>query len=158
MESNGKNDDDPVRAHTAAAVQKKIDSTLEERIRFFAAQSKEAMSRRIDELDQEWDLERVMMTGGAGAGLGGILLSLLGGGKKWLLLSGGVLGFLLMHGVQRWCQPAAALRRFGIRTRAEIDAERYALKLLRGDFESVQKQGGMSTQDVAGDLWTAVRT
>ena len=27
------------------------------------------------------------------------------------------------------------LRRFGVRTQQEIDAERYALRLLRGDFE-----------------------
>jgi hypothetical protein len=29
------------------------------------------------------------------------------------------------------------LRRFKVRTRKEIDAEKYALKLLRGDFDGI---------------------
>src|SRR5438874_9255842 len=38
----------------------------------------------------------------------------------------------------RRCPPVPVLRRKGVRTRREIDAERYALKALRGDFSSVQ--------------------
>jgi len=71
--------------------------------------------------------------------LGGVVFSFLGGGRKWLLVSGGALAYLLMHGLQGWCPPAKAMRRFGVRSRIEIDAERYALKLLRGDFESTVK-------------------
>jgi hypothetical protein len=33
------------------------------------------------------------------------------------------------------------LRRKGVRTRREIDAERYALKALRGDFVEVKREG-----------------
>src|ERR1041385_3655228 len=46
MESNGTHDNDPVRSHTSQAVQQRIDSSLEERIRFYASQPKEAISRR----------------------------------------------------------------------------------------------------------------
>ena len=49
MESNGKHDNDPMRAHTSQAVQQRLDSSLEERIRFYASQPKEAISRRLDE-------------------------------------------------------------------------------------------------------------
>ena len=57
--------------------------------------------------------------------------------SRWLLLSGLVPAFLLQHAVQGWCPPIAVLRRFGFRTRGEIDAERTALKALRGDFEGL---------------------
>jgi hypothetical protein len=62
-----------------------------------------------------------------------------------------------MHGLQGWSPPATGMRRFGLRTRAEIDAERYALKLLRGDFDTSLKSPGEADKDAAGDLWRAVR-
>jgi hypothetical protein len=46
-----------------------------------------------------------------------------------------VLPLLFYHAVQGWCPPIPLLRRLGIRTQQEIDAEKYALRLLRGDFE-----------------------
>ena len=39
--------------------------------------------------------------------------------------------------VQGWCPPVPVFRRLGVRTREEIDRERYALKALRGDFRGV---------------------
>ncbi len=48
-----------------------------------------------------------------------------------------VAGFLLQHAVQGWCPPVPIFRRMGIRTAREIDSERYALKIIRGDFESL---------------------
>jgi hypothetical protein len=57
--------------------------------------------------------------------------------RRWFLLSGAVLAFLAQHAVQGWCPPLAALRRMGVRTRREIDQERYALKALRGDFSGL---------------------
>jgi len=35
----------------------------------------------------------------------------------------------LQHGLQGWCPPLPLLRRLGIRTRGEIDREKYALKV-----------------------------
>jgi hypothetical protein len=35
--------------------------------------------------------------------------------------------FLLQHGLQGWCPPLPVLRRLGVRTQREIDAEKYAL-------------------------------
>jgi hypothetical protein len=48
--------------------------------------------------------------------------------------------FLLMYAVQGWCPPVSILRRFGFRTRQEIDLEKYALKALRGDSEKIAPQ------------------
>jgi len=35
--------------------------------------------------------------------------------------------FLLQHGMQGWCPPLPILRRLGVRTRGEIDREKYEL-------------------------------
>jgi hypothetical protein len=47
------------------------------------------------------------------------------------------LAFLVQHAVQGWCPPLVVLRRRGVRTRREIEEERYALKALRGDFSGL---------------------
>ena len=57
--------------------------------------------------------------------------------KRWFLFPTIVLSFLLLHAIQGWCPPIPALRRLGIRTREEIDRERYALKVLAGDFAGI---------------------
>jgi hypothetical protein len=62
--------------------------------------------------------------------------------KKWFVLPAIVSGFLLRHAIQGWCPPVPVLRRLGIRTRLEIERERYALKILRGDFDEVLKREG----------------
>jgi hypothetical protein len=54
-----------------------------------------------------------------------------------LLLSAAVGGFLLQHAVSGWCPPIPLLRRLGVRTRSELDREKFALKALRGDFKSI---------------------
>jgi hypothetical protein len=41
------------------------------------------------------------------------------------------------------------LRRLGIRTRGEIDRERYALKALAGDFEGIARDGDIIEQALA---------
>jgi hypothetical protein len=53
-----------------------------------------------------------------------------------------VLSFLLLHSIQGWCPPVPVLRRLGVRTRREIDRELFALKVLRGDFQTVSLDSG----------------
>ena len=57
--------------------------------------------------------------------------------RVWFLLPLVVQSFFLQHALQGWCPPIPILRRMGVRTCAEIDQERYALKALRGDFRHV---------------------
>ena len=63
----------------------------------------------------------------------GIALSLTRS-RRWIILPGVVLSFLLLHAIQGWCPPVPVLRRLGVRTREEIERERLALKALIGDF------------------------
>ena len=130
------NELDRVRAHTAMEVLEKIDQRIEENIQSYATQSKGAISARIDELDREWDIERLLETNASALAFTGLTLGITVN-KKWFLLTGGVLAFLFQHAVQGWCPPIPLLRRAGVRTRSEIDREKFALKALRGDFENI---------------------
>ena len=128
---------DRVRANTQPEMLERIDRDIEQTIRFYAVQPREAISRRIRELEQEWDMERVLETNASSLALAGLALGIVKN-RGYLLLSGAVLSFLLMHALQGWCPPVPMLRKLGVRTRSEIDREKYALKALRGDFEDIQ--------------------
>ncbi len=127
---------DRVRANTSPEVNARIDAHTESRVRHYATCSPAAISHRIEELDGEWDIERWLEANASALGLGGVLLSVLHD-RRWLMLPGVVLSFLLQHSLQGWCPPVPLLRRLGVRTRKEIERERYALKALRGDFAGV---------------------
>lgn len=127
---------DAVRANTKPSVQQKIDNKIREQIKHFAAQPKEVITRRIFELENEWDIDRVLEANAAGIGLASLVWGLTVN-KKCLALTGAVLSFMLLHSVQGWCPPVPALRRMGVRTRREIDRELFALKVLRGDFQTI---------------------
>ena len=135
MSTNGTTELDRVRANTSPEILEAIDARIEERIRFYATQPRGAISQRIEELDREWDIERMLETNAAGLALTGLVLGMVS--RKWLLLTGAVLGFLMQHAIQGWCPPIPLLRRMGVRTRGEIDREKYALKILRGDFQGI---------------------
>lgn len=130
-------DPDRIRAHTDPEILEKIDQQIEANVRHYATQSKGFLSVRIDELEKEWDIERHIQVNASALALGGIALGATVN-KKWLLLSAGVLGFLFQHATHGWCPPVPVLRRMGVRTRSEIEREKYALKALRGDFQQIQ--------------------
>jgi hypothetical protein len=125
---------DRVRANTAPIVNERIDEGMRHRVIEFANKSREEISTRIKELDEERDIERYLECNASALAFGGLLLGATVS-RKWLLVPALVLPFLFMHGVQGWCPPVPLLRRLGVRTRREIDAEKYALRLLRGDFD-----------------------
>jgi hypothetical protein len=124
---------DRVRKHTAPEVNRRIEENLELRLDLYSRADRSEIARRIEELDREWDIERVLETNAATLALTGTLLGMFAG-RKWLLLPALVTGFLLQHAIQGWCPPLPLLRRLGVRTRTEIEKERYALKAMRGDF------------------------
>ena len=90
------------------------------------------------ELDREWDIERCLETAAPTFSLIGLALGATKD-RRWFLLPAVVQTFFLQHALQGWCPPLPILRRFGFRTVAEIDRERYALKALRGDFAKAKK-------------------
>ncbi|MGJ0483266.1 MAG: hypothetical protein ACR65R_01875 [Methylomicrobium sp.] len=128
---------DRVRANTSEEINRQIDREINVRVKEYAKRSPEDITRRIDELDREWDIERVLETNASALAFTGLFLGVTKN-IKWLMLPAVVLPFLFQHAVQGWCPPMPILRRLGVRTRNEIDREKYALKVLRGDFNKTE--------------------
>lgn len=127
---------DRVRANTSDAINRQIDRESDARVHEYAQETPLEITRRIAELDREWDMERLLETNASALAFTGLALGITYS-KKWLIIPAIVLPFLFQHAVQGWCPPVPLFRRFGVRTRKEIDREKYALKVLRGDFEHV---------------------
>lgn len=125
-----------VRTSTPESINDRIVRQTRERIEYYSAHP-EKIDDRLEELDREWDTERVLETNAGSLMVAGTLLG-AAVSKRWLLLSAAVGGFLVQHGVQGWCPPLPVLRRLGVRTPREIEAERYALMSIRGDFEKLE--------------------
>ena len=125
-----------VPSNTSVAVNEEIRERTEHNVACCASRGSAAIERRLQELDQEWDIERVLEANASIAGLVGLSLG-ASVDRKWFILPAAVAGFLLQHAVQGWCPPMPVFRRLGIRTASEIDYERYALKAIRGDFREV---------------------
>jgi hypothetical protein len=100
----------------------------------------EEIDQGIRELEQEWDIERTLQTNFAIVNLVGIALGALVD-RRWYLFSAAATGFMVQHALQGWCPPVPIFRRLGYRTAAEINRERYALKAVRGDFDSLGAGG-----------------
>ena len=129
---------------TARRVEQNTDERLNESIRArtdaevvrLESASEKEIAERLRELDDEWDVERLLQVNASALVMLGVLL----GAKldrRFLLLPAAVLTFFGQHALQGWCPPIPIFRRFGVRTNREIARERYALKALRGDFDDL---------------------
>jgi hypothetical protein len=147
---------DPARDKTPREINERIDRETQIRLQFYATQEKGAISKRVDELDRECDLEQMLEGTSASVSLFGLVFGTVFG-RKWYILPLLSAGFLLQHTMQGWCPPMELFRRLGVRTRKEIEAERYALKALRGDFEEV-KGGTDPNPDRTKRAFEAVRS
>ncbi len=76
----------------------------------------EKIERRIETIDREWGIERLL---GFAAGSAALLTG----------------AFLVQHAVTGSSLPAALFRRLGMRTQQEIAHEKYSLRAMRGDFD-----------------------
>lgn len=143
---------DRVSQHTPPRLQEEIERRIECNVEHFSRHA-DQIPRRLRELDEEWDIERVLETNSAALSLFGLVLGLLGR-RRWLLLPLAVQSFFLQHALQGWCPPVPLLRRMGVRTAEEIGRERYALKAIRGDFRSVPEG---EARDAARQALTAAQ-
>jgi hypothetical protein len=122
--------------HTSPEVNAEIRQKTLENVSKYAPGGPPVIQWRIDNLDREWDIERLLEANAATFSLIGLALAVLF--STWfLLLPFAVAAFLLQHALQGWCPPLPIFRRLGFRTRQEINYERYALKNLRGDFNEL---------------------
>src|SRR6478752_9591576 len=124
---------DRVREHTPKSVLRRIDRMHDAAV----VAGREAILRRLVQLDYEWDIDRALMVNFAVAGGASLTAGLLRytrtplfsrRRKGFLYLFGAQLGFLLLHGMLGWCPPVSVFRRLGFRTQREIEAERRDLR------------------------------
>ena len=125
---------DGVRATGVRKLNRKVDQQTWECLSAAAEADRESITAHIGQLTLEKDMERYLQTNASLLALAGTLLGAATRKKKWLVIPGIVLPFLLQHAIQGWCPPAALFLKMGVRTRKEINRERYALKAIRGDF------------------------
>jgi len=135
MQNQTTSSPDRVGRHTNRSIIERIAATTRQQVRDHADRPPDAISRRIVELENEWDVERVLEANASTLALSGAVLGTIVN-KSWFWLTGGVLGFLFQHAMSGWCPPLPIIRKLGVRTQAEIDQERFALKAVRGDFRN----------------------
>lgn len=121
------------------------------RITSYESATPDEITRRLCDLDREWEIERVLQANAGTLALVGTLLG-LARDRRFLLVPTVVFGFFLQHGLQGWCPPIPLFRRLGVRTSREIERERYALKALRGDFEQLPPPGAAPEERVRAVL------
>lgn len=142
METWNQTASDSVRSHTPVVVNRRIDEHVESCVRHMAEQGdRTEMSRYLARLEREWDLNRALAVGASAASVLGLLLGRRDGGR-WRVLSAVASVLLLQHGIFGFGPMSGLLRSMGVRTRREIDLEKFAIKALRGDFERIPNDGG----------------
>jgi hypothetical protein len=121
----------------AERITEKIRRQTEDRIAYYASAGKEAIDGRLEELENEWDVERCIVLNASGVSLLSIILG-AARSRRWYLASFVASALLLQHSVQGNPPLMELFRNLGIRTQGEIDFERFSLKFLRGDFKELQ--------------------
>lgn len=126
-----------VATYTSPDVNEMIRGSTLENLKCLESAEEAELSRRIQSLNAEWDMERFVEAKAALCVMG---CSLLGMSKRkfWPFLTLIAGAFLLQHALLGWCPTAPLMRKMGIRTAEEINQEKMVLKLLRGDFSHVK--------------------
>ena len=127
---------DKVRANTSPEINRAVDNEIAAMVRYYAGKTDYEINRRIEQLDKEWDISQFIELRAAIVSLMGMAFGLKKN-REWFILPLIASTFLLQYAIQGWCPPVPILRRFGIRTRQEIDVEKYALKTLCRNLEEV---------------------
>ncbi|MEW6704793.1 MAG: hypothetical protein AB1430_08080 [Pseudomonadota bacterium] len=101
------------------------------------------IGERLQRLEREWDIERVLQLNASVISSLGLLLGATVH-RRFFWLPTAVFAFFAQHALQGWCPPIPVFRRLGVRTRREIERERHALKAMRGDYDTVPLPGQAS--------------
>lgn len=144
-----------VERHTDPAVNEAIRERADGAVIRLEAAGCDEITARLQQLGEEWDVERLLQTNASllcivGLGMG-VLVD-----RRFLLFPAAVFAFLAQHAWQGWCPPIPVFRRLGVRTMREIERERYALKALRGDFDRVPLAGAAPANERVRAVMAAV--
>ena len=125
--------DERVPARTSALSNDRIQARTLHGIARYCGADDEALTRRIRELEREWDVERIIEAHAGTVSLLGLVLGVTVN-RRFLALPFAVSAFLVLHALDGLYPPLTVMRRLGARTSDEIHREILALRILRGDF------------------------
>ena len=120
--------------------------SLEKRLACLADAGPDAITDRLAQLDREWSAGRMTK-----ATIGVLIVAGLGltalAGPWWLVLPaiGGF--FLLQYLFSRTSWLGATFREMGFRSGGDIDQEKFALRVLRGDFKHLPTVHEIESKD-----------
>ena len=119
--------------------------TLEQRLACLADAGPQAIDDRLAELDREWTAGRVTKAAMGVVIVCGLVLATLN--PWWLILPalGGIL--LLSYLFGRTSRLGKMFNQMGFRTGFEVDQEKMALKVLRGDFRYLPTLHDIESRD-----------
>jgi hypothetical protein len=103
-----------VTGHTSEEINRRIELETEERIGRLAG-NPGGINRRLRELVEEWDIERMLEANASALAFTGTVLGTTLD-RRWLAVPLIVGAFLFQHAIQGWCPPVPILRRLGFRT------------------------------------------
>ncbi len=136
-ESIGSDTETRVSQHSDPEINDRIRRQIEANVVYYADRL-DQIDLRLQELKREWDVERAIQLNFGIVAMAFMTLGIFS--KKWLIVPLAAGGFFFQHIFQGWCPPVPLFRRLGIRTTAEINSEKYALKALRGDFAGIAEE------------------
>ena len=94
----------------------------------------QSIDARLLKLDNETDIETYLETESTALTIAGVILGLTVS-RKWFIIPLLSSLVVLSRIVNKERKPLPFLRRLGLRSRSEIEKEKYALKAIRGDFK-----------------------
>ena len=115
---------------------------ISQNLAYFRA-NPEAADARLEELAQEWDVNRVLQVAASGLMVTGFWFSLTKN-RLWLLLPLIMAGGSLHQGITGTSPAEEIVRRFGFRTRDEIQSEIEGIREITGGGSS--GRGGQAVQ------------
>jgi hypothetical protein len=119
--------------------------TLEQRLACLADAGPQAIEDRLAELELEWTAGRMTKAAMGVLIVCGLILGLLN--PWWLILpaAGGILLLSYLFGRTSWL--GKFFHMMGFRTGSEVDQEKMALKVLRGDFRHLPTLHDIESRD-----------
>eukprot|EP00762_Andalucia_godoyi_P005999 ANDGO_00085.mRNA.1 hypothetical protein ACA1_197720 len=151
---------DRTRIYASTKLNQKLDENLAESIRAYIDHSFEEITQRIEVLNKEWGMERLLELSASAlitVALASLLFTSRGSLLKKLILPVSASAFLMQHAIQGWCPPFSVLRAFGVRPSAQIFSEKIIMKLLRGDFAPLLEHLSHKDRDIVEKILGTVR-
>ena len=107
-------------------------------VRFYATHSTDLLNQRLKQLESEVPIESIIHRNGSILTIAGLVLFLILR-RRWWILPLAIATLQLQFSSTNRGPLVTFLRRRGLRSQREIEAEKMSLRALRGDFSAVSE-------------------